>query len=67
MNRLTNKDCYKYEDFCFNYRNEEFYKNIKKTAKKTVYFFIKTCYNIYRREEDIYEQNRLCRVTKKSR
>ena len=29
MNRLTNKDCWKYEDFVFNYRNEEFYKNIK--------------------------------------
>lgn len=23
MSRLTNKDCYKYEDFCFNYRNRE--------------------------------------------
>ena len=23
MSRLTDKDCYKYEDFCFNYRNRE--------------------------------------------
>ena len=23
MNRLTDKDCWKYEDFCFNYRNIE--------------------------------------------
>ena len=23
MSRLTDKDCYKYEDFCFNYRNIE--------------------------------------------
>ena len=23
MNRLTNKDCWKYEDFVFNYRNRE--------------------------------------------
>lgn len=23
MSRLTNKDCWKYEDFCFNYRNRE--------------------------------------------
>ena len=23
MSRLTDKDCWKYEDFCFNYRNRE--------------------------------------------
>ena len=23
MSRLTDKDCWKYEDFCFNYRNIE--------------------------------------------
>ena len=27
MSRLTDKDCYKYEDFCFNYRNRETMKS----------------------------------------
>ena len=27
MSRLTDKDCYKYEDFCFNYRNRETMQN----------------------------------------
>ena len=65
MSRLTDKDCYKYEDFCFNYRNRE---TMKSGADFAMYAKLKSLEDLEEKIGiDLIETAKLCKQVNRNK